>query len=171
MLQRSAANSPLLSRTLARCAYGSFITATASTGAARRAIFARFYRERIAKGPVEVVYRPLEHKGDAPAFPAECFDGDENACVDFRYSQDPRLTWWFDHHASAFQLAGDEAHFRADTTGRKFYDPGRQELHQVSWPTPWPRVRFRSGAAGRADRVGRDHRRRAVPRRRRWRSS
>src|SRR5439155_17019121 len=33
------------------------------------------------------------------------------------------LTWWFDHHASAFQLAGDEDHFRADATGRKFYDP------------------------------------------------
>src|SRR5512138_2192137 len=26
-------------------------------------------------------------------------------------------------HASAFQLPGDEDHFRADATGRKFYDP------------------------------------------------
>lgn len=92
-------------------------------GCSSAAIFTRFYRERIAKEPVEALFRPLEHKGDAQAFPAECFDGDENACVDFRYSQDPRLTWWFDHHASAFQLAGDEAHFRADATGRKFYDP------------------------------------------------
>lgn len=65
----------------------------------------------------------MEHKGDASAFPPDAFDGDENACVDFRYSQDPRLTWWFDHHASAFQQPGDEAHFRADATGRKFYDP------------------------------------------------
>jgi hypothetical protein len=92
-------------------------------GCSSAGVFTRFYRERIAKGPVEVTFRPLEHKGDAQAFPADCFDGDENACVDFRYSQDPRLTWWFDHHASAFQLAGDEAHFRADATGRKFYDP------------------------------------------------
>ena len=69
------------------------------------------------------LFRPLEHKGDLQPFPAECFDGDENVCVDFRYSQDPRLSWWFDHHASAFQLPGDEAHFRADATGRKFYDP------------------------------------------------
>ncbi len=43
--------------------------------------------------------------------------------MDFRYSQDPRLTWWFDHHISAFQEPGDEAHFRADASGRKFYDP------------------------------------------------
>jgi hypothetical protein len=92
-------------------------------GCSSAGIFARFYREQIAKGPVDVAFRPLEHKGDAQAFPPDCFDGDENACVDFRYSQDPRLTWWFDHHASAFQLPGDEAHFRADATGRKFYDP------------------------------------------------
>jgi len=92
-------------------------------GCSSAGVFTRFYSERIAKEPIDVVYRPLEHKGDANAFPADAFDGDENACVDFRYSQDPRLTWWFDHHASAFQQPGDEAHFRADATGRKFYDP------------------------------------------------
>ena len=92
-------------------------------GCSSAGVFTRFYKERVAKGPVDIVYRPMEHKGDAHAFPPDVFDGDENACVDFRYSQDPRLTWWFDHHASAFQLPGDEDHFRADATGRKFYDP------------------------------------------------
>jgi hypothetical protein len=91
-------------------------------GCSSAGIFTRFYKERVAKGSVDIVYRPMEHKGDA-AFPSDVFDGDENACVDFRYSQDPRLSWWFDHHASAFQVPGDEAHFRADATGRKFYDP------------------------------------------------
>jgi hypothetical protein len=91
-------------------------------GCSSAGVFSRFYREQVAKEPVTITYRPLEHKGDAQAFPAGSFTGDENACVDFRYSQDPRLTWWFDHHASAFQLPGDEAHFRADATGRKFYD-------------------------------------------------
>lgn len=92
-------------------------------GCSSAAIFSRFYREKVARGEVEVLFRPLEHKGDVQPFPDDCFDGDENVCVDFRYSQDPRLSWWFDHHASAFQLPGDEAHFRADATGRKFYDP------------------------------------------------
>jgi hypothetical protein len=92
-------------------------------GCSSAGLFARFYRERIAKGEVEVLYHPLEHKGAGPAIPANLFDGDDNVCVDFRYSQDPRLTWWFDHHISAFQEPGDEAHFRADTSGRKFYDP------------------------------------------------
>jgi hypothetical protein len=92
-------------------------------GCSSAGVFTRFYRECVAKGPVDIVYRAMEHKGDAQAFSADSFDGDENACVDFRYSQDPRLSWWFDHHASAFQVPGDEAHFRADATGRKFYDP------------------------------------------------
>ena len=116
-------------------------------GCSSAGVFTRFYRERIAKGPVEVVYRPLEHKGDAQPFAADCFDGDENACVDFRYSQDPRLTWWFDHHASAFQLPGDEDHFRADATGRKFYDPDGEELHEVPRRHRGGEVRLRRGAA------------------------
>src|SRR3981081_4672957 len=51
------------------------------------------------------------------------FDGDVNAIVDFKYSSDPRLTWWFDHHQSAFLTAEDAEHFRRDTSGRKLYDP------------------------------------------------
>ena len=54
------------------------------------------------------------------------FDGDENAIVDFKYSSSPKLTWWFDHHQSAFLTAADEAHFRADESGRKFLDPNRK---------------------------------------------
>jgi len=32
------------------------------------------------------------------------------------------LTWWFDHHESAFLKPADEAHFRSDTSGQKFLD-------------------------------------------------
>jgi hypothetical protein len=56
------------------------------------------------------------------AFDADQFDGDENAIVDFKYSPDPRLTWWFDHHQSAFLSKADEENFLADTSGRKFLD-------------------------------------------------
>jgi hypothetical protein len=92
-------------------------------GASSAGLFSRFYQERVAQGPVEMAFAPLEHRGAGPAIPPELFDGDVNACVDFRYSQDPRLGWWFDHHISAFQQPGDEEHFRADTSGHKFYDP------------------------------------------------
>jgi hypothetical protein len=92
-------------------------------GAASAGLFARFFREQLAQGPAEVAYTALQHKGDAKPIDGKLLDGDVNACVDFRYTQDARLDWWFDHHASAFQLPGDEAHFRADRSGKKFYDP------------------------------------------------
>jgi hypothetical protein len=92
-------------------------------GSASAGLFARFFHERLAKGDAEVAYTPMQHKGEAQPIAGKLLDGDVNACVDFRYSQDARLDWWFDHHVSAFQLPGDEAHFRADQTGKKFYDP------------------------------------------------
>jgi hypothetical protein len=92
-------------------------------GSASAGLFARFFREHVSSGIAEVMYTPMQHKGDAQPIAGNLFDGDVNACVDFRYSQDPRLNWWFDHHVSAFQLPGDEAHFRADGGGQKFYDP------------------------------------------------
>ena len=35
----------------------------------------------------------------------------------------PHLTWWFDHHQSAFLTPEDAEHFRQDRSGRKMYDP------------------------------------------------
>ncbi len=92
-------------------------------GSASAGLFARFFREHLAQGPAEVAYTAMQHKGAAKPIDGKLLDGDVNACVDFRYTQDARLDWWFDHHASAFQLPGDEAHFRADRSGKKFYDP------------------------------------------------
>ena len=51
------------------------------------------------------------------------FDGDENAIVDFKYSSSPRITWWFDHHQSAFLTPEDAAQFRSENNPHKFYDP------------------------------------------------
>lgn len=94
-------------------------------GAASAAVFTRFYKERI-RADAEIEYEGLHHQPGAGAIPPEVFTGDENAIVDFRYSQDSRLTWWFDHHISAFQQPGDEEHFRQDNSGRKFHDPKRK---------------------------------------------
>ncbi len=62
------------------------------------------------------------HKASQP-FEVDVFDGDENAIVDFKYSSSPKLTWWFDHHQSAFLTPADAENFRADQSGKKFYDP------------------------------------------------
>jgi hypothetical protein len=90
-------------------------------GACSAALFARFYRERIA-GDAAFVFSGLLHRAGALFDEAE-FDGDENAIVDFKYSSSPKITWWFDHHESAFLSPADAAHFEQEQSNRKFYDP------------------------------------------------
>lgn len=90
-------------------------------GAASAAVFSRFYRERINPG-AEFFLTGMTHQARHP-FTDDLFDGEENAIVDFKYAPSPRVTWWFDHHQSAFLKPEDAEHFRRDTSGRKFYDP------------------------------------------------
>jgi len=91
-------------------------------GAASAAVFTRFFREKIAPG-AEFLYTGMTHKARHPFGAESIFDGDENAIVDFKYSPSPRLTWWFDHHQSAFLTPADAEHFKNDHSGHKFYDP------------------------------------------------
>jgi hypothetical protein len=90
-------------------------------GACSAALFSRFYKERI-RSEVEYEYSGLLHRAGA-LFDENKFDGDENAIVDFKYSSSPKITWWFDHHQSAFLSPADAAHFEQDQSNQKFYDP------------------------------------------------
>jgi hypothetical protein len=90
-------------------------------GASSAALFSRFYRERI-RNDVEFQFSGLLHRAGS-LFNESDFDGDENAIVDFKYSSSPKITWWFDHHESAFLSPSDAAHFEQDESNRKFYDP------------------------------------------------
>jgi hypothetical protein len=90
-------------------------------GAASAAYFSRFIAGAIHPD-AEFRYTGMAHKA-SQLFEPSLFDGDENAIVDFKYSSDPRLTWWFDHHQSAFLSPEDAEHFHRDTSGRKLYDP------------------------------------------------
>ena len=89
-------------------------------GVSSAAIFSKFYKAKIDP-TATISYTPTMHRA-GNAFDREQFDGDENAIVDFKYCADDRLTWWFDHHQSAFLSEGDEQHFKADTSGKKFLD-------------------------------------------------
>src|SRR5437016_9421792 len=94
-------------------------------GVASAATFTRFYLERINPN-AQVNYAGLLHRPGNLLFEGDIFDGDENAIVDFKYSPSEKLTWWFDHHQSAFLTLSDEAHFRADHSGQKFLDASRK---------------------------------------------
>ena len=95
-------------------------------GACSASLFTRFYRECIS-ADATFEYHGLVHRAGA-LFDESDFTGDENAIVDFKYSDSPRLTWWFDHHQSAFLTEADREHFLAGQRDgsqvmRKFFDP------------------------------------------------
>ena len=93
-------------------------------GVASAATFTRFYTDRIHRD-ADVSYAGLLHR-PGNLFDLALLDGDENAIVDFKYAATEKLTWWFDHHQSAFLTPADEAHFRADRSGKKFLDATRK---------------------------------------------
>jgi hypothetical protein len=90
-------------------------------GACSAAVFTRFYSERI-RSDVEFGYTGLLHRAGA-LFNEKQFDGDENAILDFKYCTSPKVTWWFDHHQSAFLTPEDAAHYEQNPSTKKFYDP------------------------------------------------
>ena len=90
-------------------------------GCCSASLFARFYRERV-RPHAEFEFRGLVHRAGA-LFNEDDFTGDENAIVDFKYSASPKITWWFDHHQSAFLTPEDASHFEQQQSNTKFYDP------------------------------------------------
>lgn len=89
-------------------------------GMASAALFYRFYREHF-DAKAEFHFTGMAHRAAQP-WEDGIFDGDENAIVDFKYSNSPRVTWWFDHHQSAFLTPADAEHFRAGHAPHFFYD-------------------------------------------------
>lgn len=91
-------------------------------GAASAALFSRFLKE--TRHPdAEYTYTGMAHTADQ-LFTESMFDGDVNAIVDFKYSPNDKLTWWFDHHQSAFLTQSDADHFHGSHNPLHFFDPG-----------------------------------------------
>jgi len=99
-------------------------------GACSASLFTRFHRECVGTAQ-EFSYIGLMHRAGALFDESQFVDG-ENAIVDFKYYASPRITWWFDHHQSAFLTSEDHQDFRnwearantpgAKVAGGKFYD-------------------------------------------------
>lgn len=96
-------------------------------GACSASLFTRFHRECVGTA-AGYEYKGLVHRAGT-LFEEGWWGAGENAIVDFKYFPSPRLTWWFDHHLSAFMTVKDEEEFRrgqADGSQamRQFFDPG-----------------------------------------------
>lgn len=94
-------------------------------GACSAALFTKLHRECIDRATT-YEYCGLAHQPGG-AMSDDVFGPGDNAIVDFKYSASPKLTWWFDHHESAFFTPELRADFVAgqqgERAGRQFFDP------------------------------------------------
>lgn len=95
-------------------------------GMASAVLFTHFLRniEDGARAKLPFVYRGQTYDpGKNGVDPAVFAGAKETAILDFRYTATDALTWYFDHHVSAFPSDREREHFAAlEKTGRAFHD-------------------------------------------------
>jgi hypothetical protein len=121
-------------------------------GTASAALFYRFYRERFAD-KAEFGFTGMTHRAAQP-WEDGLFDGDENAIVDFKYSNSPKVTWWFDHHQSAFLTPADAEHFRKQRGPHMFYEPDYKSCTMLIADVSRKQFGFDTGPLGELIRWG-----------------
>jgi hypothetical protein len=88
-------------------------------GLASAVVFTKLFR---AEHPsAEFKYRACGY-GERQLSPSDdVLSGDENAILDYRFFPSERLTWYFDHHRTAFATEADRAFFDQRSSQRNFY--------------------------------------------------
>lgn len=94
-------------------------------------MFTRLYGHLFPGDGATFAYRAAAYGPGQNGVDLRVLDGDVNAILDFRFAATPQLTWYFDHHVSAFVTADDRAAYeRAVQDGeargirRMFHDGG-----------------------------------------------
>jgi hypothetical protein len=90
-------------------------------GLASAALFTRLQGELGVRGSFE--YRACGYGNGQTRADHALLSGDQNAILDYRFSPADNLTWFFDHHRTAFQSDDDRGVFHTRlSSGRYFYD-------------------------------------------------
>ena len=76
-------------------------------------LFTKFYRHLHPGQELDFRYTGAGYGPGQTGVDPQILDGDENAILDYRFSQSPKLTWYFDHHVSAFPSAEDRTVYEA----------------------------------------------------------
>ena len=90
-------------------------------GLCSAALFTRLFRHLHPGQPLDFRYLAMGYGPGENGVPESLLTGDDNVILDYRFSGSPKLTWYFDHHVSAFPLPGDRSTFEArahDAQGR-----------------------------------------------------
>jgi hypothetical protein len=84
-------------------------------------MFTRLYRHLAGNDDASFTYHAAGYGPGQNGVEPRVLTGDVNAILDFRFSANPRLDWYFDHHVSAFVTPDDRAFYDravADSEGR-----------------------------------------------------
>lgn len=84
------------------------------------------------------VYRACGYGNGQARADSTLLNGDENAILDYRYSATGNVTWFFDHHRTAFQTSEEQSAFEANKAGgRYFYDPDYSSCTKLIADVAW----------------------------------
>lgn len=82
-------------------------------GLASAALFTRLLRHVEGSSPLTFKYHSMGYGPGENGVPERLLVGDENAILDYRFSASDKLTWYFDHHVSAFATDAEKAAYAA----------------------------------------------------------
>ncbi len=97
-------------------------------GLASAALFTRLLRHVEGTQDLAFKYFSMGYGPGENGVPDRLLTGDENVILDYRFSANEKLTWYFDHHVSAFATDAERAAYAArgdrGKTERFFHDGG-----------------------------------------------
>lgn len=90
-------------------------------------MFTRLMRHMMPNEELAFTYRAMGYGPGSNGVDPAVLNGDDNAILDFRFSASPKLTWYFDHHVSAFPSPDDRSTFetRSQTEPRQMFHDGK----------------------------------------------
>src|SRR5262245_24236162 len=98
-------------------------------GMCSAALFTRLIRHLAPDGNHRFTYLSMGYGPGSNGVDPTVLSGDINAILDFRFSSAPQLTWYFDHHISAFPRPEERATYDrhvaehdGDRVRRMFHD-------------------------------------------------
>jgi len=93
-------------------------------GLSSAVVFSRLMKE-LGASPASFEYRTCGYGAGQPRAEDKIFSGDENAILDYRFCASEKLSWYFDHHRTAFGSDEDREVFEARrSSGQFFFDSG-----------------------------------------------
>jgi hypothetical protein len=94
-------------------------------------MFTRLMSHLHGREELSFTYRSMTYAPGQNGVDPSVLDGAENAILDFRFSASPKLSWYFDHHVSAFGTAEDRGAY--ELAAREEVAGGRRMFHDAGY--------------------------------------